>query len=118
MTPPVWRMLRMANGPCQFGGGNWLYAVPSRVVRCIGIGIATDHGGFGLKEERLTHLRAAGHEVVDFVAYRLDPNDDYPDFVIPLARAVAAGGPGYRVLPASQLDIPDVIRSSRLPRRT
>jgi ribose 5-phosphate isomerase B len=55
------------------------------------IGIATDHGGFGLKEELLTHLRAAGHEVVDFGAHRLHPSDDYPDFVIPLARAVAAG---------------------------
>ena len=55
------------------------------------IGIATDHGGYGLKEELLTHLRAAGHEVVDFGAHSLNPNDDYPDFVIPLARAVAAG---------------------------
>ena len=55
------------------------------------IGIATDHGGYGLKEELLTHLRAAGYEVVDFGAHRLNPSDDYPDFVIPLARAVAAG---------------------------
>jgi ribose 5-phosphate isomerase B len=55
------------------------------------IGIATDHGGFGLKEDLLTHLRAAGHEVVDFGAHRLNPSDDYPDFVIPLARAVVAG---------------------------
>jgi ribose 5-phosphate isomerase B len=55
------------------------------------LGIATDHGGFGLKEELLTHLRAAGHEVVDFGAHRLNPSDDYPDFVIPLARAVVAG---------------------------
>jgi ribose 5-phosphate isomerase B len=55
------------------------------------IGIATDHGGFGLKEELLTHLRAVGHEVVDFGAHRLNSSDDYPDFVIPLARAVAAG---------------------------
>src|SRR5215468_1386576 len=39
----------------------------------------------------LTHLRAAGYEVVDFGAHRLDPSDDYPDFVIPLARAVVAG---------------------------
>ena len=54
------------------------------------IGIATDHGGYGLKEELLNHLRAAGYEVVDFGAYSLNPNDDYPDFVIPLARAVAA----------------------------
>ena len=55
------------------------------------VGIAADHGGFGLKEDLLARLRAAGHEVVDFGAHRLDSSDDYPDFVIPLARAVAAG---------------------------
>jgi ribose 5-phosphate isomerase B len=55
------------------------------------IGIATDHGGFGLKEELLTQLRAAGYEVVDFGAHRLNQSDDYPDFIIPLARAVVAG---------------------------
>jgi ribose 5-phosphate isomerase B len=55
------------------------------------VGIATDHGGFGLKEEIITRLRAAGHEVVDFGAHSLKSGDDYPDFVIPLARAVAAG---------------------------
>jgi ribose 5-phosphate isomerase B len=55
------------------------------------LGIATDHGGFGLKEELVARLRAAGHEVVDFGAHALDPGDDYPDFVVPLARAVVAG---------------------------
>ena len=55
------------------------------------IGIATDHGGFWLKEDLLGRLKEAGHEVVDFGAHRLDAGDDYPDFVIPLARAVAAG---------------------------
>jgi ribose 5-phosphate isomerase B len=55
------------------------------------VGIATDHGGFDLKEELLAKLRAAGHEVVDFGAHELNPADDYPDMVIPLARAVAAG---------------------------
>src|SRR4029453_12932090 len=55
------------------------------------VGIATDPGGFALKEEVLAQLRAAGHEVVDFGAHDLDPNDDYPDFVVPLARAVGAG---------------------------
>jgi ribose 5-phosphate isomerase B len=55
------------------------------------VGICTDHGGFELKETLVAYLRAAGHEVVDFGAYRLEPGDDYPDFVIPLARAVAAG---------------------------
>src|SRR5262245_628290 len=55
------------------------------------IGIATDHGGFGLKEELLARLRAAGHEVLDFGAHSLNSGDDYPDFVVPLARSVAAG---------------------------
>lgn len=55
------------------------------------IGIATDHGGFGLKEDLLAQLRAAGHEIVDFGAHSLNPGDDYPDYVLPLAEAVAAG---------------------------
>ena len=55
------------------------------------IGIATDHGGFSLKEELLSQLRAAGHEVVDFGAHHLSEGDDYPDYVVPLAQAVAAG---------------------------
>ena len=55
------------------------------------VGIATDHGGFGLKEDLVARLRAAGYDVVDFGANELNPDDDYPDFVIPLAQAVAAG---------------------------
>lgn len=55
------------------------------------VGIATDHGGFGLKEELVAHLHQAGHKVIDFGAKSIGSADDYPDFVIPLARAVAAG---------------------------
>ena len=55
------------------------------------IGIATDHGGFGLKEELIARIRAAGHEVVDFGAHSLNPDDDYPDYVVPLGQAVVAG---------------------------
>ena len=55
------------------------------------VGIATDHGGFSLKEEVVAQFAAAGHEVVDFGAHSLTPGDDYPDFVVPLARAVVAG---------------------------
>src|SRR2546426_595933 len=53
------------------------------------IGIATDHGGFDLKEELIKQLRGAGHEVVDFGAHDLSEGDDYPDYVLPLAQAVA-----------------------------
>ena len=55
------------------------------------VGIATDHGGFDLKEYLVRQLRAAEHEVIDFGAHSLNPDDDYPDFVIPLAQAVSAG---------------------------
>jgi ribose 5-phosphate isomerase B len=55
------------------------------------IGIATDHGGFELKKTIAERLRAAGHQVTDFGAHQLTPDDDYPDFVIPLGQAVAAG---------------------------
>ena len=55
------------------------------------VGIATDHGGFGLKEELVTYLNKAGHEVLEYGAAALAPGDDYPDYVIPLAQAVAAG---------------------------
>jgi ribose 5-phosphate isomerase B len=55
------------------------------------IGFATDHGGYILKEPILEALHASGHEVRDFGAYSLNPEDDYPDFVVPLARAVVQG---------------------------
>ena len=55
------------------------------------VGIASDHGGFELKEELVAKLRAAGHTVTDFGAHSLAPDDDYPDFVVPLSNAVAAG---------------------------
>jgi ribose 5-phosphate isomerase B len=55
------------------------------------VGIATDHGGFALKEELIVRLRSAGHEVADFGAHALTPGDDYPEYVIPLARDVVAG---------------------------
>jgi ribose 5-phosphate isomerase B len=55
------------------------------------VGIATDHGGFALKEELMAKLHAAGHEVTDFGAHALNPGDDYPDFVVPLANAIILG---------------------------
>ena len=54
------------------------------------IGIAADHGGFIMKEQLAAALRESGYEVADFGARRFDPGDDYPDFVIPLAEAVAS----------------------------
>ncbi|MGA2259133.1 MAG: RpiB/LacA/LacB family sugar-phosphate isomerase [Thermoguttaceae bacterium] len=55
------------------------------------IGVASDHGGYELKEYLVSMLRAADHEVIDFGDGPPKADDDYPDFVVPLARAVAAG---------------------------
>ncbi|MDR3589205.1 MAG: RpiB/LacA/LacB family sugar-phosphate isomerase [Negativicutes bacterium] len=55
------------------------------------VGVAADHGGYELKEQLQAALRQAGYEVIDFGAFELSAEDDYPDFVVPLARAVAAG---------------------------
>jgi ribose 5-phosphate isomerase B len=53
------------------------------------IGVGADHGGFELKEYLKKALTNSGFEIVDFGAHALVPTDDYPDFVVPLARAVA-----------------------------
>jgi ribose 5-phosphate isomerase B len=55
------------------------------------IGIAADHGGFHLKESIKSWLTSQGHELRDFGANSLDHADDFPDFVVPLARAVSKG---------------------------
>ncbi|MBK6283679.1 MAG: RpiB/LacA/LacB family sugar-phosphate isomerase [Draconibacterium sp.] len=55
------------------------------------IGIAADHGGFELKVQLVAALTFAGYLVKDFGAFELIDSDDYPDFVVPMARAVSEG---------------------------
>jgi ribose 5-phosphate isomerase B len=54
------------------------------------IGIAADHGGYELKEIIHPFLKSIGHEVTDYGAFELDNTDDYPDFVVPMGRALAS----------------------------
>ncbi len=54
------------------------------------ISIASDHGGFDLKEDLRAWLTGQGHEVVDFGCHGKE-SCDYPDFAGPAARAVASG---------------------------
>ena len=55
------------------------------------VGIGADHGGFDMKTQLAALLAQVGHRVVDCGNRTFDPDDDYPDFAIPLARAVAEG---------------------------
>jgi len=54
------------------------------------VALAADHAGYHYKQRVADHLRQAGHDVVDFGTASTDPVD-YPDVVVPAARAVASG---------------------------
>ncbi|MBX4195621.1 RpiB/LacA/LacB family sugar-phosphate isomerase [Candidatus Parcubacteria bacterium] len=51
--------------------------------------IGSDHSGFELKEKLIPFLRDLGHEVEDKGPHQFDKDDDYPDFIRPVAEAVA-----------------------------
>ncbi len=55
------------------------------------LGIACDHGGFDLKQYLTGKLGDSCHVVADFGNQHAQGDDDYPDYVVPLARAVASG---------------------------
>jgi ribose 5-phosphate isomerase B len=51
--------------------------------------IGTDHAGYVLKEALVSSLKEQGYDVTDMGAFKYDEGDDYPDFVVPVARAVS-----------------------------
>jgi len=51
-----------------------------------------DHGGYELKEHLLRMLREAGYDVIDFGDQQPKLDDDYPDFVVPLAAQLPTAG--------------------------
>jgi ribose 5-phosphate isomerase B len=55
------------------------------------IGIAADHAGFEHKQKLVQQLSEAGYEVTDYGALVYDANDDYPDVIVPLGRAISIG---------------------------
>jgi ribose 5-phosphate isomerase B len=66
-------------------------AVKESGLQNMKVGIAADHGGYQMKEKIQILLGTRGHQVVDFGNLQYDRDDDYPDFAVPLARAVADG---------------------------
>ena len=55
------------------------------------LAIASDHAGFSLKEEVCAHLSRSGHEVIDLGAFRIEPQDDYPDYAERVGEAIQRG---------------------------
>jgi len=58
--------------------------------------IGTDHAGYVLKEKLVSFLKLQGHEVIDKGAFEYNEDDDYPDFVIPVAKEVSKDPEGVR----------------------
>ncbi|MBF16562.1 MAG: ribose 5-phosphate isomerase B [Chloroflexi bacterium] len=52
------------------------------------IAIGFDHGGFPLKNDIIKIIKHMGHEILDMGAHENDPEDDFPDFAAPVAKAV------------------------------
>lgn len=59
-------------------------------MRRMRLALASDHAGFRYKQMLVAWLTGLGHDVRDFGAHSAEPSD-YPDFVMPAARAVASG---------------------------
>ena len=55
------------------------------------IAIGGDHAGFQAKQELAAYVKELGHEIRDMGAHAYDADDDYPDFTLAVARAVASG---------------------------
>ncbi|HTE48556.1 MAG TPA: RpiB/LacA/LacB family sugar-phosphate isomerase [Candidatus Paceibacterota bacterium] len=62
--------------------------------------IGADHAGYELKEKLKVYLNelGLGYEVEDKGAFSLDPYDDYPDFIKPVAEAVASDKGSFGII--------------------
>jgi len=77
--------------------------------------IAADHAGFELKCELMPFIRDLGYEVVDFGAPAFDAEDDYPDYVMPLARDVSASGGSQKGIIIGGSGQGEAIAANRFP---
>lgn len=62
------------------------------------IHIGSDHAGFELKEELKSFLETLQYEVIDHGAYEYDEDDDYPDFIYPVAESVAIDSQSFGIV--------------------
>src|SRR5688500_535111 len=77
--------------------------------------VGTDHAGFTLKEKLVTALKAQGHEVVDKGAYEYNEQDDYPDFVVPVAAEVSQNPEGSRGIILGATGQGEAIAANKFP---
>ncbi|TSC62824.1 MAG: ribose 5-phosphate isomerase B [Parcubacteria group bacterium Gr01-1014_48] len=78
--------------------------------------IGADHAGFELKNTLISFLRERGDEVIDLGAHMYDENDDYPDFILPVAKMVSQNPEEVRGIVIGGSGIGEAIAANRMPR--
>jgi ribose 5-phosphate isomerase B len=78
--------------------------------------IGTDHAGLAQKERISEYLKENGHEVIDVGAHEYDESDDYPDFVIPVAREVSKNPQSVKGIVLGGSGQGEAIVANRFPR--
>lgn len=77
--------------------------------------IGTDHAGYVLKEKLVSSLKGQGYEVIDKGSFRYDEDDDYPDFVIPVAREVSKNSDNVKGIILGGTGEGEAIAANRFP---
>ena len=77
--------------------------------------IGTDHAGYVLKEKLVSSLKLQGHEVMDMGAFEYNEEDDYPDFVVPVAREISKNSDGARGIILGGTGEGEAIAANRFP---
>jgi RpiB/LacA/LacB family sugar-phosphate isomerase len=83
-----------------FMGQHEILSAPqaAKTVQTTRFALGADHGGYELKEALKQYLQQHGLSVTDFGAKSKEPGDDYPDFAVPVAQAVATGRAEFGLL--------------------
>jgi ribose 5-phosphate isomerase B len=77
--------------------------------------IGTDHAGYVLKEKLVSSLKLQGHEVIDKGAFEFNEDDDYPDFVVPVAKEVSKDSINSRGIVLGATGEGEAIVANRFP---
>lgn len=77
--------------------------------------IGTDHAGYVLKEKLVSSLKLQGHEVIDMGAFEYNEEDDYPDFVVLVAREISKNPDGARGIILGGTGEGEAIAANRFP---
>ena len=77
--------------------------------------VGTDHAGYVLKEKLISSLKAQGHEVIDKGAYDYNEEDDFPDFVFPVAREVSKSPDQVKGIILGATGEAEAIAANKLP---